>query len=109
MAKRPAASRFTKGPKNEEPIEPDREPLPDASSPVRESPAKKEPDGEAEKNELDGVAGERGKVLETKAFDDGWKRLQHQTEKGRKYFKFIHPDGQTFFSYKKAKEQGYPD
>ena len=52
---------------------------------------------------------ERGKVVQTIDKPNGWKLVQIQTAKGRKYWKWIAQDGQYYFSRVKAEANGFQD
>ena len=54
-------------------------------------------------------ASERGKVVQTIDKPNGWKLVQIQTAKGRKYWKWIAQDGQYYFSRVKAEANGFQD
>ena len=48
-----------------------------------------------------------GMIFSTTNLKDGWKMLEIMTANGRKYFKWVHPDGKNYyFSRVKAREAG---
>lgn len=49
----------------------------------------------------------RGKIVSTEEHPDGWKTLVLQTQTGRKYKKYLAPDGKYFFSVPTAKSHGF--
>lgn len=47
------------------------------------------------------------KICQTIDKKNGWKLLQYETPKGRRYWKWLSPTGAYFFSEVKAKDHGY--
>lgn len=51
----------------------------------------------------------RGQVVQTVEKTNGWKKVQIQTAKGRKYWKWVSADGSYFFSKVQAGAHGFQD
>eukprot|EP00438_Fugacium_kawagutii_P031976 Skav233217 [mRNA] locus=scaffold4182:2084:2296:+ [translate_table: standard] len=51
----------------------------------------------------------RGQVIQTVDKPHGWKKMQYLTQKGRKYWKWLAPNGSYYFSKVMAEASGFQD